>query len=182
MKLAILSTIALALATAQAYIIPANLTEGVYTVTTAADGTELLTKLSDINTNSTNPVLAKRSTTWPYRTSPVCPTDQRFLKYYDLYSGGAYNSFFGQCQSVGDTKFGNGAKLFSYWGGAVAYMCSYSSVNGGNPCNAQEWADAVSWVQNSCYGRDGPFVQPGWLSIPEWKKAYGYANADTAFC
>jgi len=60
----------------------------------------------------------------------------------------------------------------------VAYLCSYQS----NPCSTREWVDAVSWVQASCHGTDGPYIAPGYLSIPAWKKAYGYVSADSVFC
>ncbi|KAK0724651.1 hypothetical protein B0H67DRAFT_607143 [Lasiosphaeris hirsuta] len=165
--------------------IPANQTEGVYTVTTGADGQDVFVRIGDITPGPLTEAaaisgpgrLGRRATTWPQKTNPICP-EARYLKHYDFYDGGAWQGFYSSCQSVGDTRFKNGKAVYAFWGGAVAYMCSYQS----NPCNVQEWVDAVNWVQNSCRGVDGPYFAPGYLSIPAWKKAYGYANSETSFC
>lgn len=145
--------------------IPANQTYGVYTVTTDGAGNDIFTKISDVKSGPPVNPHTRRATTWPTRTNPVC-ADSRWLKQYDFYTGGAWQAFFDACWSVGNTKFKDGKAVYAYWGDAVAYMCSYQS----NPCNVREWGDAVAWVQNSCGGRDGGWMQPGWLSIPAWKK------------
>jgi len=67
--------------TALAIHIPANQTEGVYTVTTSSTGEEIFTRIGDI---APGPLSAEastlitsrintRATTWPQKTNPICP-------------------------------------------------------------------------------------------------------------
>jgi len=178
----ILTAILALFSAAVAFTVPKNQTEGVYIALIDDDGNEVHSKVGEITPGPVPPEVAPtfnnltKRTTWPYKTSPRC-SQAPWLPMDDFYNR-AWNIFYSNCWSLGDTKIRG--SLYSHWGGAVAYMCSYSA--GGSICRPQEWVDAVNWVSNSCHGRSGGWMEAGWLSIPGWYKTYGYANSATPFC
>lgn len=157
-----LFTVFLALfAAATAFKVPAQTTDGVYIVTVNDNGEEVHSKVGEIDlsdpatkrdgmTGSSHIAKIGKRYNWTSGSYAKCNND--YLWGNNLYNG-AYNSFWNQCSSYGSTKI-TWDSIYSYYQGAVAYMCNYSSS--GNPCNVNEWADTVNWVSSQCgVGTDG---------------------------
>ncbi|OHF02688.1 hypothetical protein CORC01_02084 [Colletotrichum orchidophilum] len=180
--------------------VPPGTQQGTYIVTLSPEGQEIHARLPDINHDNAHvlplppppppppPQSPRGATAWPSHTAPLC-SDSPWIGTYDLYhDNGARNAFSSQCAALAGARLGNGDKIYSHWGDAVAYMCSYAGSGGGggggggNPCVVQEWVDAVDWAAASCAGRNGGYMECAYLSIPGWKKAYGYTHINTSFC
>ncbi|KAF6823383.1 hypothetical protein CMUS01_10720 [Colletotrichum musicola] len=174
-------------ATSSALTVPEEGEDGIYLAHVDENGQEVHTKIADLDPatslNVTDAVAAaaldKRAINWPSGTYPTC-VNLQWLGHWDFYDGGAWNYFYDACYDVGSQRFYNGDSLYSRYGSAVAYMCSYS--NSGNPCNIQEWVDAVNWLAGTCSQRNGGNMVSAYLTIPAWKKAYGYTTAGSGFC
>ncbi|TDZ18881.1 hypothetical protein Cob_v008026 [Colletotrichum orbiculare MAFF 240422] len=179
-------TVSLAfLGAASAAVVPLEGEDGIYVVHTDDAGTEVHTKIADLDPallNGTTPNTAslnKRAVAWPGGTYPVCVSLQ-WIGHYDFYDGGAWQYFYSACEEYSGHRFYNGDSLYSRYGTAVAYMCSYS--NDGNPCSVGEWVDAVNWIAGTCSQRNNGYMESAYLTIPSWKKAYGYTTAGSGFC
>ncbi|KAE9578277.1 hypothetical protein CGMCC3_g5660 [Colletotrichum fructicola] len=84
----------------------------------------------------------------------------------------------GKCKANGDHKFPKNTVFANYQGTSVSYMCAYTA----NPCNVNEWADAVGWAASNCKGRSNGWMEPGYLHVPGWNKRYGYAKSGASIC
>lgn len=167
-------------ATSSAFVVPAEGEDGIYTVHVDETGQEVHTKIADLDpttalnvTEDAAAALDKRAVSWPSGTYPVC-VNLQWLGHWDFYDGGAWNYFYNACYDVGSQRFYNGDSLYSRYGTAVAYMCSYS--NSGNPCNIQEWVDAVNWLAGTCSQRNGGNMVSGEFSFffGPWCKVPGH--------
>ncbi|KAK6223100.1 hypothetical protein QIS74_03945 [Colletotrichum tabaci] len=174
-------------AASSAYVVPLEGEDGIYVVRTDGTGAEVHTKIADIDLSLANATAAatdaegleKRAVAWPSGTYPVC-VNLQWIGQWDFYNGGAWQYFYNGCLEEGGRRFYNGESLYSRYGTAVAYMCSYSPS--GNPCNVGEWVDAVNWIAGTCSARGNGYMESAYLSIPGWKKAYGYTTAGSGFC
>ncbi|KAJ0161395.1 hypothetical protein CTA2_6297 [Colletotrichum tanaceti] len=175
-------------AISSAHVVPLEGEDGIYVVRTDGTGSEVHTKIADLDHSLANATAAaaadaegleKRAVAWPGGTYPVCVSLQ-WIGQYDFYTGGAWQYFYTGCQEAGGQRFYSGDTLYSRYGTAVAYMCSYSPS--GNPCSVGEWVDAVNWIAGACPARGNGYMESAYLSIPGWKKAYGYTTAGSGFC
>ncbi|KAK1520220.1 hypothetical protein CPAR01_15271 [Colletotrichum paranaense] len=203
-------------------LVPPGSQQGTYIVTLTPEGEELHTRVSGIPdihavedklspfsqaTPPLTPHLPRRdATSWPSDTKPLC-SDSPWITTaaFNSNPNGARNAFAAQCAALNGKRLGYREKIYSHWGEAVAYMCSYAGSgdvgngrDGGNPCVVQEWVDAVEWAARACGGRNGDgYMECGrvkvyeradfgngtaYLTIPGWKKAYGYTHINTSFC
>jgi len=167
-----------------AFKLPANLADGAYEVTiNPSTGAEEMITIPIANSTSVpappKPSRLQRRVNWPSGTEPKCANNFFWeVDFYEL----SYNGFYQACEyhfKRGD-KLKDKRAVFVKSGSSVSYMCNYSSK--GNPCSPEEWWDAVDKVARQCStGRDG-WRQGGHLSIPSWKKTYGFENSDADFC
>lgn len=107
---------------------------------------------------ASNSFRANKRYNWPSGTYPWCPGGDWFLE-NDFYQHG-WDAFYAQCKANGDHKFPKNTVFANYQGTSVSYMCAYTT----NPCNVNEWADAVGWAASNCKGRSNGWMEPGMCS------------------
>ena len=156
-------------ALAQTLPVPEDLADGVYLITIDNDGSSQITKqLANVTgtttttttTDDSSPVSKrrfgkKRAYNWPSGTYPYCPGGNWFLQ-NDFYNR-AFDSFWNTCASLGSYKIPAGARLVAKQGTSVAYMCAFTT----NPCNTNEFGNAVDWTAGSCAARSNGWMEPG---------------------
>ncbi|KXH67405.1 hypothetical protein CSAL01_02587 [Colletotrichum salicis] len=145
-------------------LVPPGSQQGTYIVTLTPEGRELHTRIPDVDIPPPPHHLRRDTTTWPPDTTKAICSDSPWITTADFAShpNGARNAFAAQCAALNGKRLGYREKIYSHWGDAVAYMCSYAGSgdvgngkNGGNPCVVQEWVDAVEWAARDCGGRNG---------------------------
>jgi len=156
-------------ALAQSIQLP-HLPDGGYLMSIDKDGKPTWTELANTTTEAATLATVKRRGragnsarlnkrfNWPSGTYPHCPGGDWFVQ-GDFYDHG-WNAFFEECYSYGDRRLPAEARLMAqYQGSSVTYMCIWSS----NPCNTEEWIDAVDWISKTCIGRSNGWMEPGML-------------------
>ncbi|KAK4124421.1 hypothetical protein N657DRAFT_595284 [Parathielavia appendiculata] len=164
-----------------------ELPDGSYIMSLDDDGKLTWTDITANVTSSPAPAIPKRDAAgsssrihkrfnWPSGTYPWCPGGDWFLL-TDFYDHG-WDAFYATCAAGGGYKFPRNTVLTEYQGTSVSYMCAYTT----NPCNVNEWVDAVNWAAGNCHGRSNGWMEPGYLHVPAWNKRYGYAKAGSSIC
>lgn len=171
MKLSSILPLSVAFSTAlsHTFTLP-ELADGAYVISLDVNGKQVVTDVVVNATDAAPSTIPKRETTiinsrinkrynWPSGTYPWCPGGDWFLQ-ADFYDHG-WNAFYSGCLANGNNKFPAGTLYVQYQGNSVSYMCAYTA----NPCNVEEWVDAVNWVSANCAGRGGGWMEPGTLPI-----------------
>lgn len=145
--------------------LPEGLTDGSYMIGIDEAGLQTVTEITPNSTtlSGTPPILNRdlassrlnKRFIWPSGTYPVCPSGD-WLSSNDFYGRG-WDAFWWDCHNNGAHKFPKNTILANYQGTSVSYMCAYTT----NPCNTDEWADAVNWAAGNCWQRSGGWMQPG---------------------
>lgn len=159
-------------ATARAFRIPAELPDGSYGVVTNDTGTVEFVRLDDIDlaaaagpsSNSTHLRSKRVDVEWPSDTFATCSGNFFFASDFLQYS---YNGFYQSCwyHNTQGGRFTDKKALFQKYGTSVAYMCNYSSK--GNPCDTNEWAQAIHWLQGVCR-----WTSQGWGQGGEYQSTF----------
>ncbi|KAK0112705.1 hypothetical protein ONS95_014441 [Cadophora gregata] len=164
-----------------AYMVPENAVDGMYTVFTAANGSEIHTLLPD-------GLLAERDA--PISSDLVFPSSAKFrLKrqnnpgpnqitcgttVLDVTStNNANNNIDTQC-GAGATV-GKGKTFYAKFGSTVSFYCNYA--NGANVCYASERQLAANLINGNC----GGFVA-GYDHVVNRADTYGWQNMNICFC
>ncbi|KAG4428242.1 hypothetical protein IFR05_016279 [Cadophora sp. M221] len=170
MKCSIISAFLALVSLGQAFDIPADAADGIYTVALDAEGNALSEP-----TLVTAPVSAKRSRSFSAQLEArSLPNPQTGCEGHWMNTGDYYNvvnSFKDACR--GNQIAANWAHYAKY-GSAVVYMCNYG---GQNPCESGEFTDAMNLLNANCGG-----VGAGWVLIQTWKKGYGRQNTGGQIC
>ncbi|KAK1994598.1 hypothetical protein LX36DRAFT_583993 [Colletotrichum falcatum] len=179
-----LSAAAVGTALAETIQLP-ELADGTYIISLDGEGKPTWTDVTVNATGSAPPATrdvagsgprVNKRFNWPSGTYPWCPGGDWFLE-NDFYQHG-FNAFYDSCAANGDHKFPRNTVFANYQGTSVSYMCAYTT----NPCNVDEWSDAVNWAASNCVGRSGGWMEPAYLHVPDWNKRYGYAKSGASIC
>ncbi|KAK8085532.1 hypothetical protein PG997_006803 [Apiospora hydei] len=165
-----LVTIAVAASNATAFIVPADLADGVYTFN-GTDGTEGSsagepTRLGDAAT--AHQLMTSRDGVFPGDSRMQC--DDVAIDKASM--DGATESLRRMC-SLNRNIEGGGHVAIAV-GSAVAYACSYGGVQA---CHLNEVNEYLKWSDGDCGSYRGSF-----LHIPKWDKAYGRAPKGIDIC
>ncbi|KAF0321397.1 hypothetical protein GQ607_011400 [Colletotrichum asianum] len=182
----LISTAAVVSALAEIIQLP-DFSDGSYIISIDGKGKPTWTDITVNTTDSAPAAIPKRDAAsnsfrankrynWPSGTYPWCPGGDWFLQ-NDFYQHG-WDAFYAQCKANGDHKFPKNTVFANCQGTSVSYMCAYTT----NPCNVNEWADAVGWAASNCKGRRNGWMEPGYLHVPGWHRRYGYAKSGASIC
>ncbi|RFU25644.1 hypothetical protein B7463_g10696, partial [Scytalidium lignicola] len=156
--------------------------DGIYFLTIGDDGNEAYTlmdqNLTDVS-GAAPPYSARLGRRYQYLPSDsIAYCNPNVVDMNDFYQV-AYNKFWSICINLGNTRVGEKQAVAAKSQTTVAYMCDYAE----NPCNVNEWWESVGWISSVCTGLgDSVWKQAGWMSIPSWKKSYGYDDINNGFC
>jgi hypothetical protein len=127
---------------------------GAYSVSYSESGEEVY-ELLDVNFTASVPPPPPGNASAPWRLArrsylpssayPTCNSDGAVVDYGDFYHN-AYNKFWSTCATAG--RVGKNQHLAVYdQSNTVAFMCSYSNTN---PCDVNEWWQAVNDISQKC--------------------------------
>ncbi|KAK5656033.1 hypothetical protein OQA88_5172 [Cercophora sp. LCS_1] len=165
------STLLLAfVATSHAYIVPASLPDGQYTISFDANGNAIgeprfVQELGGVN--ATAHALEGRQTSLPGPT--INCRDRRVTR-------GDYDNAVASMKNECDKGIYYNARTAVWWtsGSAIAYLCNYDNSN---RCWRGEVEQAANLVDANC-GRSNI----GWVYIDAYKKSYGRENSGVNIC
>ena len=157
--------LAISAATASAWTVPAGQHDGVYSVSTATDGSTTHTLISNDKKLAARSISRHRMSKRDFKGID-CGVN--VLEASDI--TGAMNKLAAQCGK--DAAVGGDLDFYSIYGGTVAFFCNLSGDAA--LCSANAANSDFGSIQSLCHDHGGWFTHPNYV--------YGYEATGSNFC